>query len=99
MKTRWTAGLLVCAGAAAVNAQPLGSGRLPTDLTNAAPLDAPSPMPGDPSGSQRLRDVLRQPLNTPPAANSPPYRLSPDERHRLREQLRSQPNTESGKNK
>lgn len=37
-----------------------------------------------------LRDLLRQPFDDMEASDSKPYRLSVEERHRLREQLRSQ---------
>lgn len=39
----------------------------------------------------RLRDLLRQPYEDSPTPDSRPYRLSPEERLRLREQLRSPP--------
>ena len=44
---------------------------------------------GEVRGGSRLREVLRQPFDT---ANGPgqPYRLSDEERQRLREQLRGQ---------
>ena len=45
-------------------------------------------------GSMRLRDVLRQPFDDIDD-NAKPYRLSVEERHRLREQLRGQPNREN----
>lgn len=45
----------------------------------------------EPRGPARLRDVLRQPYADTQVSGSRPYRLTPEERHRLREQLRSQP--------
>lgn len=51
----------------------------------------------DQSSSPRLRDVLRQPLDGAQEPGIKPYRLSPDERYRLREQLRSQPDAEQHK--
>jgi len=53
----------------------------------------------DHSSSQRLRDVLRQPFGGIQEPGIKPYRLSPDERQRLREQLRSQPDAEPSKGK
>ena len=58
----------------------------------------PTPTPTAPSdvaeGRQtapRLRDSLRQPLAADSEATVKPYRLTPEERQRLREQLRGQP--------
>lgn len=42
-------------------------------------------------GAAGLRDVLRQPYEVTQELGSRPYRLTPEERQRLREQLRSQP--------
>jgi hypothetical protein len=44
----------------------------------------------EPHSQPRLRDVLRQPYDDIQALNNQPYRLSVEERHRMREQLRSQ---------
>ncbi len=44
---------------------------------------------GEPRSTMRLRDVLRQPFEDMDD-NSKPYRLSAQERQRLREQLRGQ---------
>eukprot|EP01041_Mallomonas_annulata_P017411 gene17412-35878_t len=44
---------------------------------------------GEPRNAMRLRDVLRQPFDDM-EDNSKPYRLSVEERQRLREQLRGQ---------
>jgi hypothetical protein len=61
------------------------------------PTDAPSvaAMPmvvdeGDPRSTMRLRDALRQPFDDMDDSRKP-YRLSVEERQRLREQLRDQP--------
>ncbi|AOF86683.1 hypothetical protein BSY239_1970 [Hydrogenophaga sp. RAC07] len=45
---------------------------------------------GEPRHAMRLRDVLRQPFDDM-EDNGKPYRLSVEERQRLREQLRGQP--------
>ena len=45
--------------------------------------------PGDARQQHRLREALRQPVNADESP-SKPYRLSVEERQRLREQLRSQ---------
>jgi len=44
---------------------------------------------GEPRGAVRLREVLRRPYSTQ-ADDIAPYRMSDQERQRLREQLRSQ---------
>jgi hypothetical protein len=46
-----------------------------------------------------LREALRQPYEGTQDSSSKPYRLSPEERHRLREQLRSQPDGAVGRGK
>lgn len=51
----------------------------------------------DHSSAPHLRDVLRQPLDGMQELGGKPYRLSIEERHRLREQLRSQPLAEQGR--
>ena len=53
-----------------------------------APLGAPAPEVADVHGP-RLRDSLRQPVNVQPADGAP-YRMSDDERRKMREWLRSQ---------
>ncbi|MDR7092519.1 hypothetical protein J2X09_000242 [Hydrogenophaga laconesensis] len=45
---------------------------------------------GDPRSTMRLRDALRQPFDDMDDSRKP-YRLSVEERQRLREQLRDQP--------
>jgi hypothetical protein len=44
----------------------------------------------EPRSALKLRDVLRQPYEELQVMNTQPYRLSVEERHRMREQLRSQ---------
>ncbi|MDO9434172.1 hypothetical protein [Hydrogenophaga sp.] len=44
----------------------------------------------DPRGAMRLRDALRRPVDDMEESRKP-YRLSVEERQRLREQLRDQP--------
>lgn len=53
-----------------------------------APLGAPEQAVADAHGP-RLRDSLRQPASVQPA-DSAPYRMSDDERRKMREWLRSQ---------
>ncbi len=72
-----------------------------TQRVHPVPSDAPAAvMPislGEPSevrGPMRLRDALRQPFDDMDDT-SKPYRLSVEERQRLREQLREQPPYES----
>ncbi|MCW5652774.1 hypothetical protein [Hydrogenophaga sp.] len=48
---------------------------------------------GEARGPMRLRDALRQPFDDMDES-SKPYRLSVEERQRLREQLREQPTSE-----
>lgn len=62
-------------------AQPLS-----TEPMAVAPAEAPDGRPA----SVRLRDSLRQPL-ADGYAGSKPFRLSPEERQRMREQLRGLP--------
>lgn len=97
MKTHWMAVLLLCALA---NAQTPDNGRSQAGAVAAPSLVLPiSIQDDDHSSAQRLRDALRQPLDGIQELDSKPYRLSPDERHRLREQLRSQPLAEQGMGK
>jgi hypothetical protein len=49
----------------------------------------------EPHTPPKLRDVLRQPYDDIQSLNYQPYRLSVEERHRMREQLRSQLATKS----
>jgi hypothetical protein len=50
----------------------------------------PSEAPESRSPAPRLRDTLKQPVSESDPAGKP-YRLSPEERQRLREQLRVRP--------
>lgn len=61
-----------------------------TILITPAPVTTPSEVSEVRSASVRLRDSLRQPLAEGQAAGKP-YRLSAEERQRLRELLRGQP--------
>jgi hypothetical protein len=100
MKTHWTAGLLLCALTALANAQTPDNGRSQVGAVAAPSLVLPiSIQDDDHSSAQHLRDALRQPLDGMQELDSKPYRLSPDARHRLREQLRSQPLAEQDRGK
>lgn len=100
MKTHWTAGLLLCALAAAANAQAPGGARPQTGAVGTPLMVLPiSIQDDDHSSAPQLRDVLRQPLDTMQEPGSKPYRLSLEERHRLREQLRNQSVAEQGRGK
>jgi len=82
--------LLLCvplvAGALELREQPVHSLVVVPSAASANPSDATLPRPSAPS--MKLRDSLRQPLTG--AEASKPFRLSPEERQRLREQLRGQ---------
>ena len=75
---------------------PLGSGalELPEHATNALVIMPPSAAtteaPEVRAASARLRDALRQPVSDGEVTGKP-YRLSAEERQRLRELLRVQP--------
>ena len=98
MNTHWTAGLLLCTFATAANAQTPQAKRPQTGGVEGPSLVMPiSIQDDDQSSAPQLRDVLRQPLDGMQAPGGKPYRLSIEERHRLREQLRSQPSTEQGR--
>lgn len=73
----------MCATALELQEQP--SHALAVVPMTVAPVEASDARPP----AARLRDSLRQPLVEGDAA-SKPYRLSPEERQRLREQLRGQ---------
>jgi hypothetical protein len=91
MKTHGTAGLLLCALAAVASAQAPDGKRLQAATVGGPSLVMPiSIQDDDHSSAPQLRDVLRQPLDGMQEPGGKPYRLSPEERHRLREQLRSQ---------
>lgn len=100
MKTHWTAGLLLCTATASANAQmpngkqaSAGSVGVPSLVMPVAIQDE------DRSSTPHLRDVLRRPLDTMQETSSAPHRLSLEERHRLREQLRTQLDANRGQGK
>ncbi len=67
-------------------------GRPPPGSADAPLLVLPISAPEEEHrGAAGLRDVLRQPYEVTQALGSQPHRLTPEERQRLREQLRSQP--------
>jgi hypothetical protein len=97
MKTHWTTGLLLCTLAATANAQTPQAKRAQAGAVGGPSLVMPiSIQDDDHSSAPQLRDVLRQPLDGMQEPGGKPYRLSPEERHRLREQLRSQAFAEQG---
>jgi hypothetical protein len=77
-------GLPLCAPALELRDQPM-QGMVVVPMT-ALPSDPPEGR----SSVPRLRDSLRQPLSDGDTAGKP-YRLTPEERQRLREQLRGRP--------
>lgn len=77
-------GLPLCAPALELRDQP-AHGMVEVPL-----LVPPSDAPEGRTSVPRLRDSLRQPLSEGDAAGKP-YRLTPEERMRLREQLRGRP--------
>jgi hypothetical protein len=100
MKTYCITGLLLCSLAAAANAQTLEDGRVPADSDGTPSLVLPIVGQADDQGNPpRLRELLRQPSGDRPEPGSKPYRLSPEERHRMREQLRSQSGAEQSREK
>lgn len=85
----WLFFLLACASPWAMAQK--AEGRTPSgnpDALLVLPISAPEE---EHRGAAGLRDVLRQPYEVTQELGSRPYRLSPEERQRLREQLRSQP--------
>lgn len=85
-------GTPLCALALEQREQPLHT--LAVVPMSAAPAD---PLDGKPA-VPRLRDTLRQPLSEGEGLGKP-YRLTPEERQRLREQLRGQSATEASREK
>lgn len=84
--------ILFSLGWVALSAAWAGPERARVDAPAMAPPSSIVPIVtdmGEVRGGSRLREVLRQPFDT---ANGPgqPYRLSDEERQRLREQLRGQ---------
>ena len=89
MKTFWPVGLfLLMLGSAHAGPGDQRTDSMPSSVAVMA-LPAPSDE-GELRNAPRLRDVLRQPLDDM-EDNGKPYRLSVEERQRLREQLRGQP--------
>lgn len=100
MKSHGMVELLLCSSAAVANAQTLDGARLEAGPVGTPLLVLPiSIHEDDHRSAQRLRDVLRQPLGDVQEPAGKLYRLSPEERHRLREQLRSQPDAQPSKDK
>jgi hypothetical protein len=94
MKTDWTVGWLFffLAGLPVMAMAQAAPGGVPAGNTEALVLVMPIAVQDDDHRSAlRLRDVLRQPYEGTQEPGSKPYRLTPQERHRLREQLRGQP--------
>ena len=94
MKTNWMGGCLVLAlaGWAPLAVAQAAEGRVQASSVQAPLLVLPISVQDDEHRSAaRLRDLLRQPYEDSQTLDSRPYRLSPEERQRLREQLRSPP--------
>ena len=89
MKTYLPVGLMMLTlGSAHAGSSDLRDPPLPSSATvMVMPISADE---GEPRNVMRLRDVLRQPFDDM-EDNGRPYRLSVEERQRLREQLRGQP--------
>lgn len=85
-------GVPLCAAALEQREQPIHT--LVVVPMVASPADAGEGRPSSP----RLRDALRQPMAESEGLGKP-YRLSPEERQRLREQLRGQTSTEASREK
>ena len=98
MKTFWV-GVLLIGGLVAAQAEP-GGVRVMTNGAAAPLVVMPiSVQEEEPRVAPRLRDVLRQPYDDQPELGSKPYRLSAEERFRLREQLRTQADASHTKDK
>lgn len=98
MKTYWVGSLLVCCLGSAI-AEP-GGVRVLTNGASAPLVVMPiSVQEEEPRISARLRDVLRHPYDEQQELSNKPYRLSSEERHRLREQLRSHADAGQSKDK
>lgn len=94
MKTNWMGGwlLLLLTGLPLTVMAQVAPGGVPAIGAEAPVLILPiAAQDEDHRGALRLRDVLRQPYDDMQEPGMKPYRLSPQERQRLREQLRSQP--------
>jgi hypothetical protein len=89
MKTSLMGGVFLLAMGSAM-AEP-DDVRVQAAVTDAPVMVMPVSIQDDePHTQPKLRDVLRQPYDDIQALNNQPYRLSVEERHRMREQLRSQ---------
>lgn len=91
MKTKWLGGVfLLVLG--------IGSALAESEELRVMPAVVPAPAmvmqisieDDDSRSAPKLRDVLRQPYGELQVTNNQPYRLSAEERHRMREQLRGQ---------
>ena len=88
MKTYWSGGLALCVWGSVQAAEPV---RVPAAAPEGSAMAIPVVMDeAGPKTPPRLRDLLRQ-SSEGSSNNAQPYRLSPEERQRLREQLRQQP--------
>lgn len=102
MKTKWMGGWLVflLAGLPQLAMAQAAQGGVSASGVEAPALVMPIAVQDDEHRSAlRLRDVLRQPYDETHEQGSKPYRLTPQERHRLREQLRGQPDGSVAKGK
>jgi hypothetical protein len=94
MKTNWMGGWMVfsLAGLPLLAMAQAAQGGVPASSVEAPVLVMPIAVQDEEHrNALRLRDVLRQPYEDMQEQGSKPYRLTPQERERLREQLRSQP--------
>lgn len=94
MKTSLMGGILLLAmGSAVADSEEL---RVQAVVSDAPVMVMPvSIQDEEPHAPLKLRDILRQPYDDIQALDNQPYRLSVEERHRMREQLRSQLATKS----
>jgi hypothetical protein len=94
MKTSLMGGIFLLAmGSAAADSEEL---RVQAVVSDAPVMVMPvSIQDEEPHVPVKLRDILRQPYDDIQALNNQPYRLSVEERHRMREQLRGQLATKS----
>lgn len=102
MKTNWMGGWLVFSlvGLPHLAMAQATQGGVPSSSVEAPMLVMPIAVQDEEHrGALRLRDVLRQPYEEMQEPGSKPYRLTPQERHRLREQLRDQPDGSVAKGK
>ncbi|MBL0918184.1 MAG: hypothetical protein IBJ14_05745 [Hydrogenophaga sp.] len=95
MKSIWMGTLaMLTAGASLANPERVRDSREPAHESAAVmPISIDG---GEPRAPMRLRDALRQPFDDMDDG-AKPFRLSVEERQRLREQLRGQPPFESSR--